>query len=156
MPETHRDRIVAQGSAVRNLVISDYDVICMCKRFVSDETPCQKPVLALPNAFLQRLPGDLPSTTRPLNPLSVDRRKNWADLSKALLSSRGKDPSLIRRSVQYLLAAARGLSTAQGGPSPLRWHSESHEDRLVRLQDAPATSFLKLYPVVKFKATLKR
>ena len=131
------------------------DVVCAVKRYASDESPSQQPVLVLPAISLQRLPSPVPTARRPFHPLSVDRRLNWAALAKTLLTSLQQDPD-VYRTVRYLLKAAEGESLAMGPGSPLTWHGARHDPNLIQLRDAPPTTFLKLFPVAKFRATLKR
>ena len=142
------------GPATRGLVRNDYDAVCLVKRYASDASACQKPVLVLPHTFLSRLPTPLPEVERPLAPLPVGRRKSWLELAKFLMGS----PKFAgrARAVQYLLKAAEGRSTACCPKEPLPWHEREPDDNIVRLQDASLNSYLRLHPVNKFKATLRR
>ena len=139
---------------MRTLAASDMDVICYAKRYASDESVSQKPTLVLPEAFLERLPARLPNTERPLAPLSAARRKQWAELAREL--ARSSWTSLPVRTIRYLLRAAEGGTAARCGSCVLPWHSADHQHRIVRLEDAPPHTFLKLFPVARFRANLKR
>ena len=144
-------KIDASGRGSRGLIPSDMDVICNLKRYASDESPCQRPVLVLPECFRGRLRTPLPGEKRPLHPLSLERRRNWADLASVLLENRKR-----HRTVRYLIRAAQGGSVAEGDLFPLPWHLESHENNLVYLENTPVNTYLTLFPVARFKATLKR
>ena len=130
------------------------DVICYCKRYASDETPSQRPTLVLPESFLDRLPSPLPQSQRPLAPLGLLRRKQWAELCRELLSSGSRQPPA--RTLRYLLKAAEGGTIGAEEAAPLPWHGANHQHRLVRLEDVPPTTFLKLFPMARFRANLKR
>lgn len=145
-------RIRAEGPLARTIPKSDFDVICYVKRYASDESVSQKPILALPHEFLVRLPSPIPTLERPLAPLSLNKRKQWLALAKELFHRKRH----TARSVRYLLKAAEGGTIAAEAAVPLPWHTSDHELRVVRLEDAPANTFFKLFPVAKFRATLRR
>ena len=145
----------AEGPASRDLAPSDMDVICLAKRFASDENVCQKPILALPHEFLQRLATRLPERQRPLNPLPLPRRRGWVDLARLVLQTTSFQDKA--GAVNYLLKAAAGGSEAETSQVALPWHSVDHAHELVRLEDARLSStFCTLFPVARFRATLKR
>ena len=145
-------RIHSEGPVARTLVKSDFDVICYVKRYASDEKVSQKPLLALPHAFLSRLPTPLPTLQRALAPLSLNKRKQWLALAQELFRRKRFSTGSIR----YLLKAAEGGTIVVEDEVPLPWHSAEHEHGIIRLEDAPPTTFLKLLPVARFKATLRR
>ena len=131
------------------------DVVCLVKRYASDEHVSQKPILALPASFMGRLESRTPERDRPMAPLHLERRKMWVDLARLIVETPHVHEK--QRAVQYLLKAAEGTSVACCAKSPLPWHMEDHSQGLVRLQDAgPGSSFLTLFPVARFRATLKR
>ena len=155
MPTSQQNHVDAEGPAARRLVSSDMDVVCLVKRFASDEAVCQRPLLALPEAFLQRLPSNLPERDRPLNPLPLARRRGWVDLARLVLATRSFEDK--QGAVNYLLKAAAGGSAAQSAKCPLPWHAEDHSQEIVRLEDARLSpSYRCLFPLVRFRATLKR
>ena len=145
-------RIHSEGAAARTVVKSDFDVICYVKRFASDESVSQKPLLTLPHEFLNRLPSRMPTRQRPLVPLSALRRKQWLELAQELFRRK----RFSQGSIRYLLKAAEGGTIVAEDAVPLPWHIADHEHSLVRLEDAPPNTFLKLLPVAKFRATLRR
>ena len=144
--------IHSEGPVARTIVKSDFDVICYVKRYASDESVSQKPLLALPHAFLSRLPAALPTGQRALAPLSLKRRKEWLALAQELFRRKRFSSGSIR----YLLKAAEGGTIVVEDEVPLPWHCADHEHGIVRLEDAPPNTFLKLFPVARFKATLRR
>ena len=145
-------RIHSEGPVSRTVARSDFDVICYVKRYASDESVSQMPLLVLPNAFLYRLPSPMPSMQKPLAPLSLTKRKQWLALAQELFRRK----RFSSGSILYLLKAAEGGTIVAEDAVPLPWHNADHEQRLVRLEDAPPNSFLKLFPVAKFRATLRR
>ena len=136
----------------RSLLKSDFDVICYVKRYASDESVSQKPMLALPYEFLSRLPSPMPNLQRALAPLSLTRRKQWLALAQELFRRK----RFSQGSIRYLLKAAEGCTIVEEDAVPLPWHNADHEHGIVRLEDAPPNTFLKLFPVARFRATLRR
>ena len=55
-----------------------------------------------------------------------------------------------------VLKAAEGGTIVEEDAVPLPWHNADHEHGIVRLEDAPPNTFLKLFPVARFRATLRR
>lgn len=144
--------IHSEGPLARTLAKNDLDVICYVKRYASDESVSQKPLLALPHDFLTRLPSPLPTLQKPLVPLSLTKRRQWLELAKELFRRK----RFSQGSIQYLLKAAEGGTIVAEDAVPLPWHSADRQHALVRLENAPPNTFLKLFPVAKFKATLRR
>ena len=132
----------------------DSDVVAIVKRYASDESVSQSPTLALPQIFLDRLPTTLPEQERPLNPLSATRRRGWLEMARLLnhtphFENRG-------RAVEYLIQAADGSSVACCNQEPLPWHAREQEASIVRLEDVNDSAYRHIFPVQRFRATLRR
>ncbi|CAE7499632.1 unnamed protein product [Symbiodinium sp. CCMP2592] len=152
-PDVPNDaRIQSEGPMARTVPKSDFDVICYVKRYASDESVSQKPLLVLPHDFLARLPSLIPALERPLAPLGLKKRRQWLALAQELFQRKRNSD----RTVRYLLKAAQGGTIASEDAVLLPWHTSNHELRLVRLENASPNTFFKLFPVARFRATLKR
>ena len=148
--------INAQGRGARDLQPHPNDVICVTKRFCSDTAASQRPVLILPQSFLQRLPSSLPLTLRPQKPVPAERRASWLELASVLLRQRPLEGARLVRAVSYLKAVATGQSRPQNvGLSPLPWHERAKQPDLLE-GVADLSSFPRLLPVAAFKARLRQ
>lgn len=129
------------------------DVVCVCKRYASDNEPAQRPVLVLPQSFLSRLPSPLPSNARPDKVTAADRRASWLELATILLRQKPLEGEQLVRAVKYLQWVGEGRGTPEGTVlQPLPWHvSEKPRDVLQGLASYPV-----LLPVAAFKAQLRR
>ena len=146
-----------EGSGARRFVESDSDVIVFLKRYASDEGVCQRPLLVLPHQFLSRLPTPVPEDTRAMKPLDLERRKGWLELARYLNDARMLSRQDKDRAILYLVDAAAGSSSSCCPKEALPWHATAHQQNLVLLQNLRQDStFLKLFPVARFRATIKR
>ena len=143
-----------EGRGCQGLQLSPDDVICLPKRYASDTEACQAPVLVLPQAFMCRLPGRLPATSRPRIRAPKARRANWVELAEALLKQRPVT-SKAARSIRYLLKVGRSILPTVEDLTPLPWHEEEKSSGQANI-DALNHRTMLLFPVASFKANLRR
>lgn len=130
-------------------------MICLVKRYLSDEGACQQPVLILPHAWLERLTTPLPVSLRPIKNPKPAKAQAWLDLAKVLLHQ-DMDQSAAR-SIAYLIDLAQGLPGQAGADLPdLPWHRAAADARdALQLQGVLPHATRPLLPVMAFKAALR-
>ena len=104
-------RITSSGPAARLLPPHPNDVVCVPKRYATDQTASQQPVLVLPQSFLNRLQSASPSISRPARPTHADRRATWLELADSLLRQHPESVQ-VARSIRYLIRIGKGCFCA--------------------------------------------
>ena len=145
-------RITSSGPAARLLPPHPNDVVCVPKRYATDQTASQQPVLVLPQSFLNRLQSVSPSISRPARPTHADRRATWLELADSLLRQHPESVQ-VARSIRYLIRIGKGEI-----PAPvfffLSWlESDKPEIFLDGLHTCSTASLL--LPVATLKARLR-
>ena len=146
--------ITSSGRGAAHLQTSPDDVVCIPKRYASDTTASQPPVLVLPQVFLNRLPSRLPTSARPDKVMPADKRASWLQLAETLLLQKPLPNAKLARCVAYLLHVGHGRGAPEGATfQPLPWHVTPKTGNFagpLRLNN----TFARLLPVAAFKATL--
>lgn len=128
------------------------DVVCVPKRYATDQTASQQPVLILPQSFLNRLQSASPSISRPARPTPADRRGTWLDLAESLLRQHPESVQ-VARSVRYLVRVGRG-EVPPPAFEPLPWLESDKPEILLDGLHTTSTASL-LLPVATLKARLR-
>ena len=143
------------GRGSHGLASDGNDVVCIVKRFCSDSEACQAPVLVLPQAFLCRLPGTLPTEPAPRVVWKQARRMMWIELAEAFLKMNPEVTPKVSRTVNYLVGVGRGWYP-EVRFQPLPWHGLQQADDHAPIGDLGDSSLRLVLPLATFKARLIR
>lgn len=97
------------------------DIVCAVKRFVSDRAFSQEPVVVMPQAGINRLPGQVP-TSRVARVFSPEKVDHWKKLLSVVEGLASTQPTYWR-AVSYVTELAEGTSDRDAELEELVWHS---------------------------------
>jgi len=132
------------------------DVICCCKRYVSDAECCHVPVLVLPFARPQSMTAFLHTELRPHNASSYSLQMHWVTLAEYLLEANPENEGFVK-SAKYLLDLCDGVHLETNDLPSLPFHAAPPRGDLLSLQslDTPPAAVRYLMPVATFKCHIK-
>lgn len=101
--------------------VSDDDVLCGVRRFVSDKDWAQPPVVVIPQGGLSRLLTCLPVGLVP-RVFSPEKSEQWRKAAQVVERFVGANPTYLR-AVAYLTALAAGACAVGAVLPDLPWHA---------------------------------
>lgn len=131
------------------------DVVCCCKRYLSDSRLSQAPILAIPFERCRSL-GPPPQALRPLYKVGRKLAIGWLEFAELLLNEHPGSQSMTT-SAQYLLDLVNGNLVYEPLPT-LTFHDHPPSEAeltLNRLNMAPRAN-RQLLPVATFTCNIKR
>ena len=149
--------ITVAGPGARAAAEHPLDVICCVKRYASDNSCSQAPMLAIPCERFHNIPEAVPTSLRVHNTPSDALLKDWLELAEYLLNTWAHDANMLR-AAQYLYDLTTNGHLAIDDRDSLPFHCSRPRAALLTLQalESGSNAASYLMPVATMKWHIKR